>query len=91
MDKLIRRQEAGDTVNFNDFGKVVFRQINGNEDYNRVDKINLNNPEIVHNPIHKKKFEYHDNQAKKLVGDIDQQHIVEQTRHISSTYVPKKG
>jgi len=29
MDKLIRRHEAGDFVTYNEFGKEVFRKLNG--------------------------------------------------------------
>lgn len=47
MDKLIRRHEAGDFISFNEFGKNIFRQLNGSETYNRVDKINMNNVKIV--------------------------------------------
>lgn len=47
LDKLIRKHESGDFVNYNEFGKQIFRQLNGTELYNRVDKINLNNPKIV--------------------------------------------
>ena len=47
LDKLIRKHESGDFVTFNEFGKHIFRQLNGTELYNRVDKINLNNPKIV--------------------------------------------
>ena len=47
MDKLIRRHEAGDFISYNEFGKHIFRQLNGTEHYNRVDKINMNNAKIV--------------------------------------------
>jgi len=47
MDKLIRRHEAGDFISYNEFGKHVYRQLNGSEAYNRVDKINMNNNKIV--------------------------------------------
>jgi hypothetical protein len=47
LDKLIRKHESGDFVTYNELGKQIFRQLNGTEIYNRVDKINLNNPQIV--------------------------------------------
>jgi hypothetical protein len=47
LDKLLRRHDAGDLVTYNELGKHIFRQLNGTEIYNRVDKINMNNPKIV--------------------------------------------
>jgi len=47
MNTLIRRAEAGDTPSFVEFGKHATRQMNGTSIYNRVDKINLNNDNIV--------------------------------------------
>lgn len=47
LDKLIRKHECGDFVSYNEFGKNIFRQLNGTETYNRVDKINMNNTKIV--------------------------------------------
>jgi len=44
---MIRKHEAGDFVTYNEFGKKIFRSLNGSETYNRVDKINMNNPKIV--------------------------------------------
>jgi hypothetical protein len=29
MDKLIRKHEAGDFVSYNEFGKHIYRQLNG--------------------------------------------------------------
>ena len=29
MDKLIRKHESGDFISFNEFGKNIFRQLNG--------------------------------------------------------------
>jgi hypothetical protein len=29
MDKLIRKHEAGDSVSYKEFGKNIFRQLNG--------------------------------------------------------------
>ena len=47
MDKLLRRHESGDFVTYNEFGKKIFRNLNGCETYNRVDKINMNSTKIV--------------------------------------------
>jgi len=47
LEKLLRKHEAGDFASYNDLGKHIFRQMNGSEVYNRVDKINMNNPKIV--------------------------------------------
>lgn len=44
---MIRRQECGDSVSYNTFGTHIFRQLNGSEAYNRVDKVNMNNVAIV--------------------------------------------
>lgn len=47
MNTLIRRQEAGDNVTFNEIGKIAFRNMNGTGSYNRVDKINVANSSFV--------------------------------------------
>ena len=47
LDKMIRKHDAGDFVQYKDVGPRVFRQMNGSDDYNYVDKINMNNPNIV--------------------------------------------
>ena len=48
LERAIRRHEAGETVSYMTFGTLIFRQMNGsNEAYNRVDKINMNNPAQV--------------------------------------------
>lgn len=47
IDKLIRKHESGDFVSYNEIGKLVYRQLNGSDLYNRVDKVNMNNPLIV--------------------------------------------
>ena len=47
MDKLIRRHEAGDSQSYCEFGKRIFKQVNGTDFYNRVDKVNMNNTKIV--------------------------------------------
>lgn len=47
IDKLIRKHESGDFQTYNQFGKEIFRKLNGDEFYNRVDKINMNSTKIV--------------------------------------------
>jgi len=47
INTLIRNTEAGNVPKFNDFGKIILRQLNGTDKYNRVDKINVNNNRIV--------------------------------------------
>jgi hypothetical protein len=43
--------DAGNVPKYKDFGKAIFRNLNGTDTYNRVDKINVNNSRIV-NPAH---------------------------------------
>jgi hypothetical protein len=47
IDKLIRKHESGDHQTYNTFGKEIYRKLNGDEFYNRVDKINMNSTTIV--------------------------------------------
>lgn len=47
INTLIRNTEAGNVPKFHDFGKVILRQLNGTDKYNRVDKISINNNRIV--------------------------------------------
>ena len=35
--------DAGNVPKYKDFGKAIFRNLNGTDTYNRVDKINVNN------------------------------------------------
>ena len=63
LDKVIRKHESGDFQSFNEFGKRIFRQVNGTETYNRVDKINMNDTKIV-SP--EKKGEGHFNLATNI-------------------------
>jgi hypothetical protein len=48
MATLIRRQEAGDTVSFNEMGKHALRSMNGSGVYNRVDKISMTYSAMMH-------------------------------------------
>ena len=92
MDKLIRKHESGDFVSFNEFGKHIFRQLNGTEIYNRVDKINLNNPKIV-SPEKTGKKPFTQTESVKQTKSREQDNIAIETevRHIGKSYVPKKG
>ena len=48
LDRVIRQHEAGDTVSFATLGTMVFRQLDKKCDtYNRVDKVNMNDPAQV--------------------------------------------
>lgn len=47
INTLIRCTEAGNVPKFHEFGKVILRQLNGTDKYNRVDKISINNNRIV--------------------------------------------
>ena len=43
LTAMVNKQECGDKVTFNQIGQHIFRQINGTDTYNRVDKPNMNN------------------------------------------------
>ena len=43
LTAMVNKQECGDKVTFNQMGQHIFRQINGTDTYNRVDKPNMNN------------------------------------------------
>ena len=47
LEGMIRKQECGDSVSYNQIGTHIFRQLNGTDTYNRVDKPNMNNAQIV--------------------------------------------
>jgi hypothetical protein len=47
IKKLIAKHEVGDNSNFREMSTHVFRQLNGNDNYNRVDKISLNCPHTI--------------------------------------------
>jgi hypothetical protein len=42
IKKIIAKHEVGDNCSFREMSTHVFRQLNGNDNYNRVDKISLN-------------------------------------------------
>lgn len=92
LDKLIRRHESGDFISFNELGKHIFRQLNGTEAYNRVDKITLNNPKIVSpEKTGKKPFTQTETVRQAKTREQDQIAIETEGRHLGSAYVPKKG
>ena len=82
-DKLIRKHESGDFISYNEFGKHIFRSLNGNEFYNRVDKINMNNTKIV-SP--EKQGRVHFSLAHEInqprSRQIDEHHVEMQERHL---------
>jgi len=47
INTLIRKTEAGNVPKFHEFGKIILRNLNGIDKYNRVDKINVNDNRIV--------------------------------------------
>lgn len=91
LDTLIRRHESGDTIKYNEFGKQIYMQLNGAEIYNRVDKINMNNPKIVGAEKTGKSFGFNDEIDTKRKRALDNEHQSQQTRYTGGTYVPKKG
>eukprot|EP00347_Sterkiella_histriomuscorum_P014048 403362357 len=92
IDKLIRKHESGDFQTYNQFGKEIFRKLNGDEFYNRVDKINMNSTKIVSpEKTGKEHFALADEIKQPKSRDIDNLHVEQQERHLGTVYVPKKG
>jgi len=92
MDALIRKHEGGDFVSYNEFGKHIFKQLNGTEFYNRVDKVNCNNVKIVSpEKTGKGHFKLADEIKQPKSRQIDDHHVEQQERHVGQTYVPVKG
>ena len=46
LERMLQRHEAGDSVNYVQFGKLIFRELNGQELYRNNSKINLNAAEV---------------------------------------------
>ena len=92
IDKLIRKHESGDFVSYNEIGKLVYRQLNGSDLYNRVDKVNMNNPLIV-SPEKTGKKPFTQTESIKDVSSrqTDDLAIESQHRHLGSKYLPRKG
>lgn len=60
--------------------------------YNRVDKINMNNPKIVSpEKTGKKPFAHADSLKQIRSREVDDLAIESEVRHLGGTYVPKKG
>ena len=47
LERMISKHENGDFQTFDRMGTHIFRQLNGCDTYNRVDKPNMNNAAIV--------------------------------------------
>ena len=47
INNMIMRHQAGDSVSYNAFGTYIFRQLNGRQAINTVDKITRNDVKIV--------------------------------------------
>ena len=92
MDRLIRRQEAGDFVSQADFGKKIYREINGTELYNRPDKVNMNDTKVV-SPAKtgKNHFAVGADMKQPNSRKLDNEHISQQSRHLGAVYQEKKG
>jgi hypothetical protein len=92
IDKLIRKHESGDFQTYNSFGKEIFRKLNGDEFYNRVDKINMNSTTIVSpEKTGTNHFKMADEIKQPKSRQMDNLHIEQQERHLGTVYVPKKG
>ena len=91
LEGMIRRQECGDSVSYNTFGTHIFRQLNGSEAYNRVDKVNMNNVAIVAPEKSGKAFSDTDELPTRKKKQTDALVIDEQARHVTGNYVPRKG
>jgi hypothetical protein len=92
LDKLIRKHEAGDVQTYKEFGKHIFRQLNGTETYNRVDKINMNDTKIVApEKTGKNHFALADEIKQPKTRALDDHHIGQEARHLGATYQERKG
>ena len=69
LDGMIRKQECGDSVSYNQMGTHIFRQLNGNDAYNRVDKPNMNNSKLVAPDNSGKAFQETEGPKKKKLVD----------------------
>jgi hypothetical protein len=87
MDKLIRRQEAGDFVSQSDFGKKIYRELNGSELYNRPEKVNMNDTKVVSpEKTGKNHFAVGAEQKQPNSRKVDDEHISQQHRHLGAVY-----
>lgn len=87
MDKLIRRQEAGDFVNQSEFGKKIYRELNGTELYNRPEKVNMNDTKVVSpEKTGKNHFKVGAELKQPTTRARDDEHIGQQARHLGAVY-----
>ena len=89
IEAMIRKQECGDNVSYHTIGTHVFRQLNGTETYNRPDKPNMNNANIVGPEKCGSSYTSEVPKAKSKASDNLQ--MEEESRHVTGAYVPRKG
>jgi hypothetical protein len=68
LQKIISKHEHGDNANYQQLSTHVFRQLNGNDTYNRVDKISLNDKPTMSSHKNSRVYGYA-NEIKKHVED----------------------
>ena len=102
MDKLFRRADAGETINYSVFGKEIFKQIEQDEPknpmYMRSTTPTTNNFKNM-SMTHRRSSAYGiDNTAphpvsKNMSSDITSKNDIESNefRNIGVNYIPKKG
>ena len=88
---MVRKQECGDKVTFNQMGQHIFRQINGSDTYNRVDKPNMNNSSIVNPSKSGAAFVDTKELGPKKKKATDAQRIDDEARNATGHYLPRKG
>jgi hypothetical protein len=87
LEKLIRRHESGDHINYNEFGKKIFKQIHG-PDAHRTGKINTNNPDIVSiDKMGTDPFKMTESFSKPNGKKVDKLTTSNQTRYVGGTYL----
>lgn len=92
MDRLVRRQEAGDFVSQSDFGKKIYKNLNGSDIYNRPDKVNMNDQQMI-SPEKTGKNHFAVGQDVKQAHSrkVDNTHMDAQQRHLGAVYQETKG
>jgi len=92
LDKLIRKHESGDTQSYVEFGKRIYRQLNGTEMVNRVDKINYAPPNMVSvDKVGTKHFDMQAEMKQPKTRTLDNLMKEQQERNTAGVYNPKKG
>ena len=86
---LVRNTESGSIPPYHEFAKPILRQLIGVENYNRVDKIHLNNTQIVHPSKVGRNFGL----IKSSVNSESHDALVKnsQQRFLGEIYVPVRG